>query len=279
MAAGRLRCLGSSQHLKSKYGKGYQVEIGMQQLHTAIGSSGKQGRQRSAEGISGNADRSEEETRVAAAVGELQSAIESVRSSDALLMSDQPSSLQQDGVGDDAGALGLSRAQLASVLRAVDKTSSVDSVEGSGMTSSGLLAERISEEGRGAVLHHSLISRGWVRLEEIAAWLVEERRMDTLHAFMRTNFGPRCVLHEQNGMRARYEVPQTVHATQALTLQQQQDQGGASSVVQAGTSPLSVAEIFGVLESNKAALNIREYSLSQTTLEQIFNRIASKFMV
>jgi hypothetical protein len=86
-------------------------------------------------------------------------------------------------------------------------------------------------------------------------------------------------------MRARYEVPANgprnsgagVEAAAAAAAAQ--DQGGASGAVQAYLSPLYVAEIFGVLESNKAALNTHEYSRNQMTLERISNRIASKFMV
>ena len=43
-----------------------------------------------------------------------------------------------------------------------------------------------------------------------------------------------------------------------------ESQGVAQSQVQ------TIAELFGLIESNKEALNIETYSLSQTTLEQVF---------
>lgn len=42
------------------------------------------------------------------------------------------------------------------------------------------------------------------------------------------------------------------------------------------SSTLRLSEMFGRLESSKAQLNIVEYSLSQTTLEQIFNKFAAQ---
>jgi ATP-binding cassette, subfamily A (ABC1), member 3 len=34
--------------------------------------------------------------------------------------------------------------------------------------------------------------------------------------------------------------------------------------------------MFGVVEVNKASLNIQEYSIAQTSLEQIFNQFAAQ---
>lgn len=34
--------------------------------------------------------------------------------------------------------------------------------------------------------------------------------------------------------------------------------------------------MFGVVEANKASLNIQEYSIAQTSLEQIFNQFAAQ---
>jgi ABC-type multidrug transport system ATPase subunit len=301
MAAGRMRCLGSSQHLKTRFGQGYQVEIGLKQIasivHTGPGTGGNDTHAAGAK--EGGEEGEEEEDAVAvvtAAVHELRRAIEAVRASDALLMNDWP--VQHIGADaadatdtadvDTAAEHGLSRVQLLQVLRSVDGSTKGKEEGGEG------LELRVSEEGRGAVLHHSLISRGWVRLEEVGTWLVEERRMDSLHAFMRTHFGPECVVHEVNGMRARYEVPQAISSQQPSVVPSAVQQGGDMHVelpvpssnplssnplsLNPLSSNLSVAAIFGVLEGNKHLLSIREYSLSQTTLEQIFNRIASKHM-
>ena len=44
----------------------------------------------------------------------------------------------------------------------------------------------------------------------------------------------------------------------------------------AGANSISLSDAFKSMESNKAQLHIREYALSQTTLEQIFNDFAGQ---
>ena len=51
---------------------------------------------------------------------------------------------------------------------------------------------------------------------------------------------------------------------ETLFYQIEYEQGETQSQVQ------TIAELFGLIESNKEALNIETYSLSQTTLEQVF---------
>jgi ABC-type multidrug transport system ATPase subunit len=51
---------------------------------------------------------------------------------------------------------------------------------------------------------------------------------------------------------------------ETLFYQIEYEQGVVQSQVQ------TIAELFGLIESNKEALNIETYSLSQTTLEQVF---------
>lgn len=50
----------------------------------------------------------------------------------------------------------------------------------------------------------------------------------------------------------------------------------ASASASASSSGPSIAKIFRLIESNKEALNIETYSLSQTTLEQVFLSFARK---
>lgn len=50
----------------------------------------------------------------------------------------------------------------------------------------------------------------------------------------------------------------------------------ASAATANASGGLSIAKIFRLIESNKDALNIETYSLSQTTLEQVFLSFARK---
>jgi len=66
--------------------------------------------------------------------------------------------------------------------------------------------------------------------------------------FLSSNFG-HCDLVEEHFGRLTYRVP---------------------------AKELSLAKIFGMFESNKEALEIEDYSFSQTTLEQVFINFAKK---
>ena len=62
-----------------------------------------------------------------------------------------------------------------------------------------------------------------------------------------------CVMREWQGNKVRYEVPHVGVDGKALKL----------------------SAMFGELTKQKESLDLQEYSLSQTSLEQIFNKFAS----
>ena len=63
---------------------------------------------------------------------------------------------------------------------------------------------------------------------------------------------PGCNMVEWQGSKIRFEVPSTI-----------------------GGERLKLSSMFGKLTAAKAQLGLQEYSLSQTSLEQIFNKFAS----
>jgi ABC-type multidrug transport system ATPase subunit len=75
--------------------------------------------------------------------------------------------------------------------------------------------------------------------------------------FFRVHFPNHIVLESQDH-RLRINLPELVQVTPT------------------GNTPLTIGGLFGVLESAKGALRIQDYSISQTTLEQIFNGFAKK---
>lgn len=77
----------------------------------------------------------------------------------------------------------------------------------------------------------------------VAEWWALTSRFQALHAFVARGCGE-AHLTDWHGQMARYKLT----TTQAL------------------------GELFGMLEASKASLGISEYSLSATTLEQVFNR-------
>jgi len=86
-------------------------------------------------------------------------------------------------------------------------------------------------------------------LREFAVWLVNENNFVKLRVWMEGNFvGSVC--REKQGGKVRFEMTKS----------------GA----------LSLGDMFGLLEDAKEGLRIKDYSLSQTSLEQVFNSFASQ---
>mmetsp|Transcript_6325 Transcript_6325/g.7912 ORF Transcript_6325/g.7912 Transcript_6325/m.7912 type:complete len:1988 (-) Transcript_6325:343-6306(-) len=107
---------------------------------------------------------------------------------------------------------------------------------------------KFSEHGSAAVLNHELEAMGSVLVSDLASYFVLETRALFAEHFVFTNF-PGTVLRERQSGKARFEFP---------------------------PQNMPLGQMFGLLEDNRVELNIEEYSLSQTTLEQIFNFFASQ---
>lgn len=112
-------------------------------------------------------------------------------------------------------------------------------------------ARMVHPQSSGWHLASSFQKEGYVEAAAFAEWWAAESLGAQLHAFMQQTF-PGCGLVERHGEFFRYKLPDTL-----------------------GTGmPLSA--VFGCIESQKQRLRIQEYSLSQTTLEQIFNTFAAQ---
>ncbi|TYZ68281.1 hypothetical protein PybrP1_002937 [[Pythium] brassicae (nom. inval.)] len=101
----------------------------------------------------------------------------------------------------------------------------------------------------GYALAAALERDGSIRLPALCAWWISEERFVGLHAFLQQCFGADNVqLLERQNDTCRYKL--------------------------AGAMRLS--KVFRLIEGGKQASHIREYAVSQTTLEQIFNFFASQ---
>jgi ATP-binding cassette subfamily A (ABC1) protein 1 len=114
-------------------------------------------------------------------------------------------------------------------------------------------SERIHKEGTGAELLQALDSTGYVLGKQLASWIILEDAYDNLVDFMTKSFYGFKVTERQTS-RVRCEI---------------------SSVLSNGTAQ-KLSIIFGLMEGNKVVLRIQEYSVSQISLEQIFNQFASQ---
>jgi hypothetical protein len=113
-----------------------------------------------------------------------------------------------------------------------------------------LLAETA---GPGAVLHQMLEQDDAVPVRALLEFWLCEDRAAALAAFMADAFPGSALQEHATGTSFRYKIPR-------------RDAAGGE---------LRLSEVFGRMEDAKERLWISEYSLGQTTLEQIFNHFAS----
>ncbi|KAF0719879.1 hypothetical protein AaE_010398 [Aphanomyces astaci] len=94
-------------------------------------------------------------------------------------------------------------------------------------------------------------SKGKLPVGTFCAWWVGESRFHDLQAFLTSTFVKVTLLERQNE-HSRFKLHEN------------------------GTTPLRLSTVFAKMEQHKAALFMTEYSVSQTTLEQIFNSFAKQ---
>ncbi|GMF13570.1 unnamed protein product [Phytophthora lilii] len=115
------------------------------------------------------------------------------------------------------------------------------------------LASRItSSHPTGYSLAAAMERDGFVRAEAFCYWCVEETRFDELNDYLSQAFG----------------------AGQVLVMERQND--FARFKVRSQNNEVKLSKMFALVEDVKTKMHIREYSVSQTTLEQIFNSFASQ---
>jgi ATP-binding cassette subfamily A (ABC1) protein 3 len=95
---------------------------------------------------------------------------------------------------------------------------------------------------------------GSVSVSSFAAWWITETQFEDVSAFLQQSFGSVELLERQHDS-CWFKIPDHP-ATNA--------------------SSLRLSNVFELVEAAKTRLAIREYSVSQTTLEQIFNAFASQ---
>ena len=118
------------------------------------------------------------------------------------------------------------------------------------LSSNDLLSKKVSEKenGPGYNVWKDATSPVGVSIDELAEFATTELRMTSLEKFVSDTF-PTYVLRERQDTKARYEVK---------------------------GSGLRISKIFASIEENKEELRLTDYSVSQTSLEQVFNLHAAE---
>ena len=110
------------------------------------------------------------------------------------------------------------------------------------------IADKInSEDPAGYLIMRSVESSVGVAANELAAFCTTELRLKNVLSFFEENH-VNAILRERQDTRLRFEIP---------------------------SEGLKISALFEAIENNKDFLNLSDYGISQTTLEQVFNMFAA----
>ncbi|XP_057718264.1 ABC transporter A family member 1 isoform X1 [Arachis stenosperma] len=216
MVGGRLRCIGSPQHLKTRFGNHLELEVKPTEVSSA----------------------------------DLQTLCQAIQER-VLYVPSHPRSLLGDlevciGATDSITAenssiaeISLTREMISLIGRWLGNEERVKTLISCTPVSDGASREQLSEQ---------LFRDGGIPLPVFSEWWLSKQKFSEIDSFILSSFrGARW--QGCNGLNIRYQIPY--------------EEG------------LSLADVFGHLEGNRGRLGIAEYSISQSTLETIFNHFAA----
>jgi ATP-binding cassette, subfamily A (ABC1), member 3 len=197
MANGRLRCLGSAQHLKDKFGKGFQIE-----LKTKL------------------VDKNDDDY---------------VRTKAALAQSVGVT------VDEESNKVPVDEMILCQNLNDLHKALMVINPEG-------YLVSLVNENNPNGYILYKNAAQDGVTLDEVASFATTEMRLHNVELFMKASFR-HATLRERQDTKVRYQV---------------------------SSKGVRIANLFATIEANKENLQLADYGISQTSLEQVFNMHAAE---
>lgn len=117
------------------------------------------------------------------------------------------------------------------------------------ITNNSDIASMICEDNPiGYVIYRNASSESGIALDELTSFCVQEMRLDNLKQFCLSSFSS-ATLRERQENKVRYEV---------------------------SSEALKISSVFGIIEEHKDKLQLQDYGVSQTSLEQVFNQFAAK---
>jgi hypothetical protein len=137
--------------------------------------------------------------------------------------------------------------------------------------------QQIAPSASGAIIYEAVQGEGSISARLFLDWWLSEDVFINLKNFMEAEFGHRAQLLERSGAQScRYRIrkidfdDEQSHSKASISPRSPR---GAKSE---GREWNALSEIFAKIEGGKASLHVAEYSVGQTTLEQIFNQFASQ---
>jgi hypothetical protein len=133
----------------------------------------------------------------------------------------------------------------------------------------------------GSMIYETVQGEGSVSARLFLEWWLSEDNFINLKTFLEKEFSGRAQLLERSGSHScRYRIRKIDHLDEvpsvggSMKSNSSISSSSSHSAVPASSNALS--EIFAKIEAKKTVLNVQEYSVGQTTLEQIFNQFASQ---
>ncbi|KAL4325993.1 hypothetical protein GQ457_11G008730 [Hibiscus cannabinus] len=216
MVGGRLRCIGSPQHLKTRFGNHLELEIKPTEVSSADMENLCHIIQEMLFDIPSHPRSLLNDLEVC--IG----GIDSITSENA-----------------SVAEISLSKEMIIVVGRWLGNEERVKTLISSRPIADGLFGEQLSEQ---------LIRDGGIPLPIFSEWWLAREKFSAIDSFIHASF-PGATFHGCNGLSVKYQLPYR--------------------------EGLSLADVFGHLERNRNESSIAEYSISQSTLETIFNHFAS----
>ncbi|OMO71381.1 ABC transporter-like protein, partial [Corchorus capsularis] len=216
MVGGRLRCIGSPQHLKTRFGNHLELEVKPTEVSSVDLENLCRIIQERLFDIPSHPRSLLDDLEVC--IG----GVDAVRSENA-----------------SVAEISLSKKMIIIIGRWLGNEERIKSLISSRPISDGLFGEKLSEQ---------LVRDGGIPLPVFSEWWLAREKFSAIDSFVVSSF-PGATFHGCNGLSVKYQLPYR--------------------------EGLSLADVFGHLERNRNQLGIAEYSISQSTLETIFNHFAA----
>lgn len=217
MVGGRLRCIGSPQHLKTRFGNHLELEIKPTEVSLVD---------------------LENLCRI------IQEKLFDIPTHPRSLLSDLEVCIGgTDCITSESASvaeISLSEEMIVIIGHWLGNQERIRTLVSSTYHSAGASGEELSEQ---------LVRDGGIPLPIFSEWWLAKEKFSTIDAFIQSSF-PGATFQGCNGLSVKYQLPYG--------------------------EDLSLADVFGHLERNRDLMGIAEYSISQSTLETIFNHFAAK---
>ncbi|XP_057535190.1 ABC transporter A family member 1 isoform X2 [Amaranthus tricolor] len=215
MVGGRLRCIGSPQHLKTRFGNHLELEVKPTEVNS-------------------------EQLHALSLM--IQEKLAKIPSQPRSLLGDLETCIGAAYITPNdvsVAELSLSSDMIVMIARWLGNEERVEALVSSSMTSDGFFSEQLSDQ---------LLREGGIPLLVFSEWWLTKEKFTVIEYFIQSSF-PGATLQGCNGLSVRYQLPFGEN--------------------------LSLADAFGHIERNRTRIGIAEYSISQSTLETIFNHFAA----